>query len=342
MTRHDRNRMRISELRAALRSGQIEAVREALKEHFAPQATLKLGYPFGELTGPQALWDQVYAQLYVAFPDLERSDFIAMAGPCWNDLARGDWVGIGGHFIGTFSKPWLGIPPTGGPVQMRYHEYLRIVDDHIIEMEALWDIPAVMAQAGIWPLSSQRGADWMSPGPANGCGVIAKPFDIGRAQASVQTVWDMLHDLQHGTCTTPERGLPGYWHENALWYGPRGLGTARGHKGIAERIFSQFRAGLSENTRHLDQGVFFGDGDLVAFTGWPSGTALHSGPGFMGLNPTNRRFDRRSLDFWRVEHGLIRECWVMLDVLDILRQLGADLFEQDQEIDPSRLCEIAS
>ena len=72
--------------------------------------------------------------------------------------------------------------------------------------------------------------------------------------------------------------------------------------------------------------MFFGNGHLVAFTGWPSGTATHSGDGFLGLAPTGRRITRRSLDFWNVEDGLIRECWVMVDMLDLLRQLGVDVF----------------
>ena len=72
--------------------------------------------------------------------------------------------------------------------------------------------------------------------------------------------------------------------------------------------------------------MFFGDQNLVAFTGWPSGTATHSGDGFLGLAPTGRRITRRSLDFWRVENGLVRECWVMVDMPDLYRQLGVDVF----------------
>ena len=71
--------------------------------------------------------------------------------------------------------------------------------------------------------------------------------------------------------------------------------------------------------------MFFGDHDLVAFTGWPSGTATHSGEGFLGLTPTGKRFSRRSLDFWRIEDGRIRENWVMVDMLDLYRQLGVDV-----------------
>ncbi|MEO0913346.1 MAG: ester cyclase [Pseudomonadota bacterium] len=323
---HDAHKRLIAPLRIALRSADPERIRRALVDTFAPGAEIRLGHSFGEISGPEALWSRVYAPLLEAMPDMERADFIVMAGPRWGEGRNGDWVGLGGNIFGTHRADWLGIPASGRPAFLRYHEYLRIEEGRIVEMEGLWDIPQLMLQAGAWPMAPQLGVEWLCPGPASGGGIVAKPFDEAAAAASVRLVWDMLHDLRQGTATTPERGLGGFWHENAVWYGPTGLGTARGHAAIAGLIFKQFRDGLSDNTRHLEEGVFFGDHDFVAFTGWPSGTALHSGDGFLGLAPTGRRITRRSLDFWRIEDGLVRECWVMVDMLDLYRQLGVDVF----------------
>ena len=76
-------------------------------------------------------------------------DFIVMAGARLAHRPRGDWIGLGGNIIGhAFSAPWLGIPPPGSPVFLRYHEYLRIEGDQVVEMEMIWDIPQVMVQAG--------------------------------------------------------------------------------------------------------------------------------------------------------------------------------------------------
>ncbi len=326
MSVHNANKDRLAPLRGALYQGGAKAVHDGLMAAFAPDATIRLCHPFEDVAGPADLWDRVWAPLLQAMPDAERRDFIVMAGPRWGEGQSGNWVGLGGNIVGTLRAPWLGIPATGRPVFMRYHEYLRIEDGQIVEIEGLWDIPQVMSQAGVWPMAPQLGVEWMCPGPADGKGVIDAPFDAARADASVQVVWDMLHDLQKGDAKTPERGLGGYWHENALWYGSTGLGSARGHAGIVDTVLRGFREGLSDNTRHLSDGVFFGDHDLVAFTGWPSGTATHSGDGFLGLAPTGRRVSRRSLDFWRVEDGLIRENWVMVDMLDLYRQLGVDVF----------------
>ena len=322
----DHHKAWINGLRLALYDGGQETISNALNSYFAPNAKIRMCHPYQEVHGSDDLWTRVYQPLLAAMPDLERRDFIVMSGPRWQSDGDENWIGLGGNFVGTFDHSWMGIPATHTPVFFRYHEYLKIQNDQIVEMEAIWDIPQVMQQAGVWPMAPQLGVEWMCPGPATGDGVITGPYDIDAADASVQLVWDMLHDLKQGDAQTPDRGLGGYWHENALWYGSTGIGSARGHSGIRDVVLKSFRNGLTDNTRHLDQGIFFGDQNYVAFTGWPSGTATHSGDGFLGLAPTGRRVTRRSLDFWRIENGTIRENWVMVDMLDLYHQLGVDVF----------------
>ena len=45
----------------------------------------------------------------------------------------------------------------------------------------------------------------------------------------------------------------------------------------------------------------------------------------------------RSLDFWRVEGDLIRENWVLVDLLDVYAQLGVDVFSRLREFNRARL-----
>ena len=322
---HARNKARVAAFSAALRSCDPGKVRRAIFDLFSPGAKIRLGQPFGDMTGPGALWERVYAPLFGAMPDMERRDFILMAGPRWRADAPENWVGLGGNVIGTLQAPWLGIPATGAPAFMRYHEYLCLEDGKAVEMQAVWDIPQLMLQAGIWPMPAQAGVEWMCPGPGRATGCTSEPWDATTSERSVRQVWDMLQDIRKGTATTPESGLGGHWHAHAIWYGPTGLGSARGHADIARKIFRQFRSGLSRNTRHLEEGVFFADGSLVAFTGWPSGTAMHTGDAFLGVPATGKELKRCSLDFWSIEGGVIRECWVMVDIIDLYRQMGIDV-----------------
>ncbi len=256
MSVHDANKAHLEPLLVMLRKGSHEDLAAIFERVFAADATIRFGYPFGNLVGPAELLESVYAPLFQAMPDWERRDFIVMAGAGWVNARTGNWVGLGGNFLGTLSAPWLGIPATGKPVFMRYHEYLRMENDKIVEMEALWDIPQVMLQAGAWPMAPQLGLEWMCPGPAHGQGVIATPHNAAKANRSVQIVWDMLHDLKQGDATAPDRGLAGFWHPNCLWYGPTGIGSARGHAGICNVVLKSFRQGLSHNSRKLDRGVF--------------------------------------------------------------------------------------
>ena len=39
----------------------------------------------------------------------------------------------------------------------------------------------------------------------------------------------------------------------------------------------------------------------------------------------------RGLDFWRCQQGLIRENWVLVDLLDVYTQIGVDVFRRMEE-----------
>ena len=45
----------------------------------------------------------------------------------------------------------------------------------------------------------------------------------------------------------------------------------------------------------------------------------------------------RDRDFWRVENGLIRENWVLVDLLDIYDQIGVDVFARLREFNKARI-----
>ena len=53
--------------------------------------------------------------------------------------------------------------------------------------------------------------------------------------------------------------------------------------------------------------------------------------GWMGIAPSQQPLEMRSLDFWRIENGLIRENWVLIDLLDIYRQINVDVFARIKE-----------
>jgi|TARA_B000000609_G_scaffold120416_1_gene94356 hypothetical protein len=58
--------------------------------------------------------------------------------------------------------------------------------------------------------------------------------------------------------------------------------------------------------------------------------------GWMGIAPSNQIIEMRSLDFWRLENGLIRENWVLVDLLDVYQQIGVNVFDRIKEFNKAR------
>ena len=59
--------------------------------------------------------------------------------------------------------------------------------------------------------------------------------------------------------------------------------------------------------------------------------------GWMGIAPSGKRITMKSLDFWRIENGKIRENWVMVDLLDVYNQLNIDVFARMNEFNKARI-----
>ncbi len=338
MNIHNQNKNLILKLRAALYDLEVNKLESQLASVFAPDAKLRLAFPFGDIEGPAALFSKVYRPLIHAVPDLERRDYIVMAGRGEDNDLAGNWVGCAGFYTGVFEKPWLDIPATRHPISIRFHEFFRIDDNQIIEMQALWDIPDVMMQAHAWPMSPSLGIDWLVPGPATQDGIITEAFDDSQAKASRKLVMDMLIGLQkHAEHGAEAMGLEQYWHPQMFWYGPAGIGTNRRIAGFRNWHQIPFLKGMPDREVVPGNGVLFADAAYVGYTGWPGMRMSISGDGWLGIPPVEKKITMRSLDFWRTENGLIRENWVLIDLLDVYHQLGVDVFARMKELSYARL-----
>ena len=331
---HGLNKALIQPLRQALYDYDPGTVRAALQRTFAKEAGVRLASPFEDLDGPEGLYGSAFAPLHAALPDLERRDTIVIAG----DGAGGArWVGCCGCYTGTFVKPWLDIPPTGHQIAMRFHEFFRIEERRVVEMQALWDIPEVMMQARAWPMSPGLGREWQVPGPATQDGIVPGPHDAEHSASSRRLVADMLAALGNfATGGVEAMRLAEYWHPNCNWYGPSGIGTGRGIPGFRHWHQIPFLNAMPDRVGTLGKGDLFGDGNYVGFTAWPGMKATITGDGWLGIAPSGQRITMRSLDFWRCENGLIRENWVLVDLLHVYRQIGVDVFARLREFNKAR------
>ena len=331
-TIHHLNKQLINRFRTALYDCNEATLKSQLNEVLAPDCAIHLAFPFEDLDGPDGLYEQAYRPLLAAVPDLERRDYILMAGGAEGD----NWVGCAGHYMGLYEQPWLDIPPTKHPVAMRYHEFFRVHDGQVVEMQALWDIPQVMMQANAWPMTPSLGVEWLVPGPATQDGIVTLPYDKAKADVSVRLVRDMLTAMgKHPQQGGPEiMELERFWHPKMNWYGPAGIGSVRRISGFRNWHQIPFLKAMPDrggSGSGYSEGVMFADGDYVATTGWPNMQMTLSGDGWLGIAPANQPLTMRSLDFWRCENGKIRENWVLVDLLHVYDQLGVDVFSRMRE-----------
>jgi predicted ester cyclase len=218
------------------------------------------------------------------------------------------------------------MPTTGHRLNLRFGEFVRLEDGLVQETYLLIDLLDGLRQLGRFPLAPMLGSAERIPGPATQDGLGVGARDPEASQASLRLVEAMIaglmrYDGQALESMAQER----FWDvERMMWYGPAGIGTARGlthYQAVHQRPFlTAFPDRVGGNHR-----CRIGEGAYVASTGWPSVRATHLGGGFLGLPPTGRSVGMRVMDFWRAAGGRLAENWVFIDLPDLLLQMGIDV-----------------
>ena len=324
----------------SMRSFNEYNVKKSLELLFSDSVNIKMCYPFGILNDSESFFHTAYRPLLSALPDLERRDMILIAG---TTPEGNKWVGSMGNYMGTFVKPFLKIPPNGHLVHMRYHEFFCIEENKIVEMQIIWDIPELMMQTNSWPMSPQLGAYLCTPSPMTSDGLD----DHGDGKESIDHIKNMLSDM----CLHPENpdpkimNLDKYWHPKFNWYGPAGIGACRGVSGFRHWHQIPFLRGMPNRTVDKNSDVnsnwiaethWIASGPYVCETGWPNMKMNLTNDGWLGIAPVNKEIMLKSLDFWRLESDLIRENWVLVDLLDVFNQVGINVFERLNEFNKAR------
>lgn len=315
-----------------------------IKSMFATDCEWRGSYPLNEVVGLDAIYETAWQPLKKSFPDLERRDLIFMAG----SYDGRDYIATVGHYCGNFEQDWLTIPASGRPTYIRYGEIHQIKDGKIVQSNCLWDILDVMRQAGFWPMSPSSGEEGRWAGPITGDGIRFTPGDKDLSAASLEQTLLMQKSL--GDNNGPEHftreGLINmeqkkYWHPKMMWYGPSGIGTTRSLAGFVDyhqlpfrlafpnRMSSSLWEGHEDLMKELNAGHYIrvGDGSLSVTGGWPSVVSPHDGE-FLGSGATGKLLQMRVMDFYHHHEGLIRENWVPIDIIFLMKQMGVDVFQR--------------
>ncbi|MEL6586029.1 MAG: ester cyclase [Pseudomonadota bacterium] len=302
----------------ALRDCDRSQMEAAVRAAIAPEAAVHLCHPFGDATGAEGFLGAALGPLWDAVPDAERRVSLSLRGTCRQGQ---HWVGQAGHYAGRFDGPFLGIPGTGRMVYLRFHEFFRIEGGQAVEVQMIWDLADLMLQLGVWPMGPALGWTGVVPGPLTQDGLTID----GPGDAALAVVTEMLTYLGKSDQGPEAMELPRFWHARCSWYGPGGIGTARGIAGFRAHHQIPFLAAMPDRKARVDAGHLFAQGAYVGFTAWPGMDMTLSGGDWLGIAGAGQTLTMRSLDFWRVEGDRIRENWVCVDLLHVWDQVGVDV-----------------
>ncbi len=111
-----------------------------------------------------------------------------------------------------------------------------------------------------------------------------------------------------------------YWSKDMIWHGPAGFGDIHGLDGFKNKVLKPFYKAFPDYYAKND--IELADETWVAATGFVTGT--HQGE-WLGLAPTGKPMRMRFSDFWLIKEGKLTDNYVMVDQIDVMKQLGNDL-----------------
>lgn len=317
------NKHRIWEFWKRLDDSPTHSLAGLLKEYMADNVSWLGFHPFNQLAGRDAVLEGWWHYLRKAFPDVRRDTYILMGGT----FGGKQWVCGMGQFLGTFTREWVGIPPTGQWTSIRFGEFCALQEGQITEDYMLLDLVDVMRQAGYRVLPPSPGDETYWPRPFEEDGILLIPQDDAESLQSLQLVEAMIQGLGKYDGVDPSKmNQLAFWSPEMHWYGPVGIGSSRNRAEYERNHQTPFLHAFPDRKggNHLTR---FAEGHFVASTGWPSVRATHLGE-YLGVPATGRPVGMRVADWWRRKGDRLVQNWVFIDLPDLFLQMGVDLFER--------------
>jgi len=334
-----KNKKHVRNLLKDLAESSLDSLKENLKKVYHNEAELNGFHPINEIKSLDSIHALLWMPLKISFPDLERRDNLIIGGSFQDKV----FVSCVSHLTGTFTKPWLNVPATQKTIHLRTCEVHQLKDDKIIKSYVLIDTVNFIRQAGYWPINPSLGIEEMWPGPITGDGTTHENSDVNLSNTSLEQALKMQRSLN----IKPEQESESketirdkllnhpqtvFWHPKMMWYGPCGIGTARGLPGFVDHHQLPFRLTFKERDYwKIGHYIEIGDGNYSMTGGWHSIQCIHGSKDWLGYEPTNKKITMRVMDFYLHDEGLIRENWVPIDIMHILKQIDIDFLKLIRE-----------
>ena len=138
-----------------------------------------------------------------------------------------------------------------------------------------------MRQAGLNPLPPATGAEFVTPGPRTHDGLLFDAQDPAETARTLALVNRMKDDLVSSDMESPQDELARTWHDDMIWFGPAGIGSAYTRGRYQEQHQGPFSEGLEDITFH-GHVCRFAEGKYAGWFGWPNLTMKARGS-FLGM-----------------------------------------------------------
>ena len=123
-----------------------------------------------------------------------------------------------------------------------------------------------------------------------------------------------------------------YWHPKMMWYGPCGIGTARGLNGFINHHQLPFRKTFKErNYWKIGHYIEIGDGPYSMTGGWHSIDAVHGEKDWLGYEATGKSVTMRVMDFYLHDEGLYKRKLGTNRYYAYLKQIDIDVLKLIKE-----------
>ena len=335
-----KNKKKIKQLLKNIVESDSKDLEKNINNAYHPNAELKCFHPVNNISGIDEIYHKLWLPIKNSFTDLERRDCLVLGGSFQDKV----FVSTISLLTGTYKNSWLGIPTNNKTIHLRMCEAHEIKDGKIIHSHILLDVIDFIRQAGFWPINKSNGAEGLWANSITGDGAIFENINEQLSKSSLEQALTMQRSLNIKPESDPNADhayvkeklinhpQKEFWHKKMMWYGPSGIGTARGLEGFVNHHQLPFRMTFKNRDYwKIGHYVEIGDGYYSMTGGWHSIDAVHGAKDWLGYEPTGKSVTMRVMDFYHHHEGLIRENWVPIDIVHILKQLDIDVFELIKE-----------
>jgi len=253
-------------------------------------------------TGPAALTEAAES-FRNAMPDFHDTPELV--------VVEGDRAAYLGMISGVQTGEMFGFPPKNRRMRVWGINIFALRDGLISERWGQFDVLTMMQQLGIapgppMPEAPEQGPEYGDPHRSG----QDPPSDIEANKSVYRRMVDEVVNQGHFD-VVDELFHPDYVDHAAPPGSPPGLDGVKA-------IFSMFRTGFPDVEFTIDQMI--GEGNYVATLVHGEGTQTGQ---FIAFPPSGKHAIWRSVGFFRIEDGKIREHWGIPDLLGLLIQIGA-------------------